>query len=129
MSHDILLIEPSPGHGETSRGLLERAGYDVREILSIDGALESARKAPPMAIVIESPEDALVPRRFMVRLRRHPKTHSVPVIVVGSGRDRAPVEEEVGVTWLPEPCPPRTLLEEVAYLTRPPAGLAAKEWG
>lgn len=121
MTHDILIVNGSPSRRHSSRELLERAGYEVREIVSLDDALEIARHTRPLAVVIESPNDVTLPDRFAERLRRHPVTKDVPVIVLDPESDRARSTHEVpAVTWLTEPCPPRTFLDEVAYLTRPP---------
>jgi DNA-binding response OmpR family regulator len=120
MLRSILIVNGSASRRQTSRELLERAGYDVREILSLERAIGVARRAPPLAVVIESPPDVAIPARFAERLRRHPSTQDVPVLVLTRESVAvAAIGEAARVTWLEEPCPPRTLLEEVAYLTRP----------
>jgi CheY-like chemotaxis protein len=119
MTHEILIVEEHPRGDRSKRDLLERAGYEVHEVPSMGRALRSARHTPPLAILVEVPEEGDAPARFTERLRRDPKTSSVPVILLRQGTgDGFPSKEIVGITWLAEPCPPRTLLEEVAYLTR-----------
>ena len=120
MDRDILIVNGSPDRQHTSRELLERAGYEVNEVISMDNALEVARRAPPLAVVIESPPDPSLSMRFARLLRRHPTTRDVPVVILRSESGSARSEEQLrAVSWLPESCSGRTLLEEVAYLTRP----------
>jgi PleD family two-component response regulator len=120
MKRNILIVNGSESRRRTNRELLQRAGYDVHEIVSVERAMGVVRRDRPLAVLIEAPEDTGIPSRFAERLRRHPKTHDVPVLVLVTGREHQPDAEEVpGVSWLPEPCPPRALLDELAYLTRP----------
>jgi len=127
MSQDILIVNGSPERRRLNREILERAGYPVREVVSPAQALRAARADPPIAVVLESPPGGVdVPDRLADRLRRYPSTREIPLLVLGDVPAVTPHEGEGGaegegvpVSYLPEPCPTRMLLEEVAYLTRP----------
>jgi DNA-binding response OmpR family regulator len=120
MTRTILIVNGSPERRRSSRDVLERAGYRVREVLSMETAAAFARRARPLAVVVEAPDDLAVAERFAERLRHHPVTQAVPVLVLAPEATMA-AEPLAGVSWLAEPCPPRSLLDEVAYLTRPRA--------
>lgn len=120
MTRSILIVNGSQSRRRSSRELLERAGYDVREIVTMDRAIGVARRKQPLAVLVEAPDDIEIPIRFAIRLRRHPLTRDVPVLVLSPDAEGLATMDQVpGVSWLPEPCPPRTLLDELAYLTRP----------
>jgi PleD family two-component response regulator len=120
MTNSILIVNGSHDRRHCSREVLERSGYHVREIIAMDRALEDARRDPPLAIVVEAPENPEQPVRFTELLHRHPTTRHVPVLVLCPDADVARAHaERSGVSWLAEPCPSQALLEEIAYLTRP----------
>jgi CheY-like chemotaxis protein len=124
MKADILLVNGSPAQREESRGVLQRAGYDVLEVLSMDRAVDLARRGPPLAVVVESPHETEFPQRLVHRLRHHPVTRDVPVLVLvpdDVDPDTMGYDDADCVSCVPEPCSPRRLLEELAYLTKPAA--------
>jgi len=119
MTRTILIVNGSAVRRRASRELFERAGYDVREIQSIETAIGFARRTRPLAVVFESPGDAQVAARFARRLRRNPANRNVPVLCLTPDGDLpGEFDDDEWLSWLSEPCPPRTLLEEVAYLAR-----------
>jgi PleD family two-component response regulator len=120
MTNSILIVNGSRDRRQFSRVLLERAGYHVREVVAMERALADARRNPPLAIVVEAPENAEKPVRFSELLRRHPVTAAVPVLVLC--RDAAVAREHAetaGVSCLVEPCPTSRCSRKVADLTRP----------
>jgi CheY-like chemotaxis protein len=121
MSQDILIVNGSPERRRLNREILERAGYPVREVVSPDQAVRAARVDPPIAVVLEAvPGGRDVPDRLADRLRRYSTTREIPLLVLGDMPAATPrASEGAPVSYLPEPCPTRMLLEEVAYLTRP----------
>jgi CheY-like chemotaxis protein len=124
MKADILLVNGSPAQREESRGVLQRAGYDVVEVLSMDRAVDLARRGPPLAVVVESPHETEFPQRLVHRLRHHPVTRDVPVLVLvpdDVDPETMGYDDVDCVSCVPEPCSPRRLLEELAYLTKPAA--------
>lgn len=126
MNSYILVVDGSADRRKETRTLLERAGYRVREVISMDDAVQFARHEPPLVAVLEAPPGAESSAKFIGRVRRHPTTKDLPIVVLGCDpADRGVEEEAAAVSFLCEPCPPRSLLEEVAYLTRPRWGTGA----
>ncbi len=115
----ILVVNGSSNQRRETRTLLERAGYSVSEIVSTEVALAWAMRNPLSAMVVEASENTSRAIEFAHRIRRQPMTASVPIVLMNcdSGEERtSEVQDTVSVLY--DPCPPRYLLQELAYLTR-----------
>ena len=117
MAFNILVVGGAEPR-RSNRDILGRAGYAVREAFSLDDAAEDVLGDPPLAVVVESPE-ASVAIPFVARLRNHPMTGHVPVLVVGGQTDECGCVDFEGTSCIPEPCSAHSLLLELAHLTRP----------
>jgi DNA-binding response OmpR family regulator len=125
MNANVLLVDGPPENRRFVRGVLERAGYEVKEALSMDRAVEMARSNPPLAILVEAPPRTESTERFLHRLRCHQNTMTVPVMVLSRDDKEASTDEEkVRISRLNEESSPLRLLEELAFLTRPEPEMA-----
>jgi DNA-binding response OmpR family regulator len=118
----LLLLDGLPEPRREYRAVLETAGYRTRVALTQEDALALARNELPQAVLVEASAGQDLALRFVAALRRHPVLEGVPILVLSSHVDRGMTEalsSQDGVAWLAEPCSPRTLLEEVQYVTTP----------
>jgi CheY-like chemotaxis protein len=119
MSGRILLVDGGLSHRRETRAILQHAGYEVLEAVAPEQATEWAREDPPLLVIVEAVDHPDLALKLTERLRRHPRTEHIPVLVLA--REPTPEEEarlaaHPHALWVPEPCPAQHLLEEVQYI-------------
>jgi CheY-like chemotaxis protein len=119
MISQVLVVNGSPIQEKNTRTLLERAGYSVSEVISMETAISWARQNPVAAVVVEASDSADRSFEFARGLRRHPVTSALPIVLLNrDSREEGLSDELPEVSVLFDPCPPRYLLQELAYVTR-----------
>ncbi|MQA89626.1 MAG: response regulator [Gemmatimonas sp.] len=118
----ILLVEDQIDFSAVQRANLERHGYHV---LAVEDGLEAvryAREHHPHVILMDLSLPSLDGLSATRELKRDPETSAIPVILLtahayGSVGRRA---REAGcASFIPKPCEPRRVLEEVRELIGP----------
>jgi CheY-like chemotaxis protein len=102
---------------------LQHHGYRVLE--ATDGAegVRRAREDGPDLVLMDVTLPVLDGWSATRRLKETPETAGIPVVILtGHALDRDREQAlAAGAAYLPKPCPPRRILEEVQRLIGPPA--------
>jgi CheY-like chemotaxis protein len=135
MSGRVLVVNGGGRHRRETREVLEHAGYEVTATESPEEAAEMSKDTPlPVAVVVECIRESGLPLEVANRLREHAATAQMPLLVLAeeaSAEAEAELSALVPSVWVPEPCSPQHLLEELQFLTGrvPPKMKAAGEKG
>jgi CheY-like chemotaxis protein len=78
----ILLVDDQPDQVEMYRLALEHAGFVVDEAADGEGALASARSAPPDAIVLDVRLPDIDGWKVCAALKRDPRTTRIPIVIL-----------------------------------------------
>jgi CheY-like chemotaxis protein len=113
----ILLVSDAPARLNALRRALLDEGYRV-ELARSRGALATARRAQPGAILVEIAPPATAGKEVCLRLRADPATRAIPVV----GVTARPVEELADIPvseWLAGPFGPDEVHAVVARWATP----------
>jgi CheY-like chemotaxis protein len=77
----ILLVEDNDGLRELMTIVLRRAGYQVFEAADDIAALDLALAHPPALVIVDLRLPGLSGDEVILRMKSHPATQSIPVIV------------------------------------------------
>ena len=112
----ILVVDDEPSIAQLLSEILDEAGYRV--VLAADGrsALATARRERPALVLTDRMLPQLDGLEVARRLRRHPVTRNIPVVMMSSSR---PDRELIGdLPFLPKPFELEELLDTVALYVR-----------
>jgi|GraSoi_2013_60cm_1033757.scaffolds.fasta_scaffold28943_2 CheY-like chemotaxis protein len=112
----ILVVDDEPSIAQLLSEVLDEAGYRV--VLAADGrsALATARRERPALVLTDRMLPLLDGLEVARRLRRHPVTRHIPVVMMSSSR---PDRELIGdLPFLPKPFELEELLDIVALHVR-----------
>jgi CheY-like chemotaxis protein len=112
----ILVVDDEPSIAQLLSEVLDEAGYRV--VLAADGrsALATARRELPALVLTDRMLPELDGLEVARRLRRHPATRHIPVVMMSSSR---PDRELIGdLPFLPKPFELEELLDIVALHVR-----------
>jgi CheY-like chemotaxis protein len=112
----ILVVDDEPSIAQLLSEVLDEAGYRV--VLATDGrsALATARRERPALVLTDRMLPELDGLEVARRLRRHPVTRHIPVVMMSSSR---PDRELIGdLPFLPKPFELEELLDTVALYVR-----------
>lgn len=112
----ILVVDDEPSIAQLLSEVLDEAGYRV--VLAADGrsALATARRERPALVLTDRMLPLLDGLEVARRLRRHPVTRHIPVVMMSSSR---PDRELIGdLPFLPKPFELEELLDTVALYAR-----------
>ena len=121
MSSAVLLIDPDGQAVRTVADVFASAGMAVHHASDAEAAAKSLRDALPSAIVIEWLLPGLSGVELVRRLRAHPRTSDLPVLMLttrDSEKDRLAGFESGVDDFLGKPFSPRELLARVRALIR-----------
>jgi CheY-like chemotaxis protein len=108
----ILVVDDEPSIAQLLCDVLDEAGYRV--VLATDGrsALATARRELPALVLTDRMLPELDGLEVARRLRRHPVTRHIPVVMMSSSR---PDRELIGdLPFLPKPFELEELLDTIA---------------
>lgn len=130
MSARILIIEDSPTEALRARLILEQAGYEVN--LAADGSegLVQAMEDQPDLIILDTIIPQMSGYEVDGRLRIHPATTSIPVILLIPDAEVTDMLEGPGLianSYIPKPYEPTLLLDTVGAVTDSVNGAERRE--
>lgn len=80
----VLLIEHEPALRNINAQILSEAGYQVERVPHHHDAIKMAVRIKPNVIVIGIRPWVLTDRHIVEDLQRNPRTHAIPVVVIGT---------------------------------------------
>jgi PleD family two-component response regulator len=119
----VILVDGAAGARHADPCVLQRAGYRVAAVADADTALEAARRGTPRLVILEVSEGPRKPLRLARRLRSHPATAGVPIVVIAGALSATDIHRLGRVGRLQAcvgPLSPAALLCEVQRATREP---------
>jgi len=123
-SKTVLIVDDDPDSRNICVLFLQHHGYRVLEATDGEEGLRCAREERPDLVLM----DVTLPRidgwTATEQLKGAPETASIPVVILTGHaleRDRERARASGGDAYLPKPCPPRRILEEVQRLIGAPA--------
>jgi DNA-binding response OmpR family regulator len=117
----VVRVDGAADARHTDTCVLQRAGYRV--VADAVAALEAARRGTPRLVILEASEGPRKPLRLARRLRSHPATAGVPIVVIAGALSATDIHRLGRVGRLQAcvgPLSPAALLCEVQRATREP---------
>lgn len=119
----ILVVEDQDSVRRMIEALVTASGYDVTAVSSGAKAIDLALVEPPELVLL----DLMLPGQYdgfevCRRLRSHPSTRSVPVVVISAldDEDSRTLATDAGATaYYTKPFSPMALLKELEHLAGP----------
>lgn len=119
MQKAVLVVDDDPDSRAICTLFLEHHGYRVLEARDGEEGVRRAREERPALVLMDVTLPILDGLSATRRLKELPETASIPVVILTGhalDRDRENALEAGGEGYLPKPCPPHRLLEEVHRL-------------
>jgi two-component system cell cycle response regulator DivK len=116
----ILVIDADAGHLYYTSILLQRLEYNIHTSKTEEEALELMEVAQPELILTELSPGGGDGAGFLRTIRRTPRTHAVPVIILTSSKDPAAKDaclKEGCTAYLPKPVDPDALYAAIQKAT------------
>lgn len=117
----ILLVEDDRDLAEIVRHHLEREGWPVECVVDGDAAIASAKRVPPLLIVLDLMLPEVDGLQVCRTLRAHPPTARVPIVMVTAKSEETDIVLglELGADdYLPKPFSPRVLVARIRSVLR-----------
>lgn len=114
----VLVVDDDTDSRNICSLFLQHHGYRVVEALDGDEGVRRAREERPALILMDVTLPLLDGWEATERLKADPETRSIPIVILTGHaleRDRTRALS-VGDGYLPKPCTPRRILEEVQRL-------------
>lgn len=121
MKENLLLVEDDPDMRRTTRVLLERAGYRVREAGSAEEGLAKLQKDPPDLLISDINLPGISGTKMLEILRSEDKTTGIPVMlltVLGKGADKVQGLKKGADDYVTKPFDPAEFIARVEALLR-----------
>jgi two-component system cell cycle response regulator DivK len=118
----VLIVDDDPDSRNICTLFLQHHGYRVLEAMDGAEGVHCAREERPDLVLMDVTLPVLDGWSATQRLREIPETAAIPVVILtGHALDRDREQARAaGAGYLPKPCPPRRILEEVQRLIGPP---------
>ena len=115
----VLIVDDDPDSRNICTLFLEHHGFRV--LVAADGAegVRRAREEAPDLVLMDVTLPVLDGWAATRRIKETPETATIPVVILTGHaleRDREQARAAGGDGYLPKPCPPRRILEEVQRL-------------
>lgn len=118
----VLVVDDDPDSRNICTLFLQHHGYHVLEAEDGEAGVHLAREAPPDLVLMDVTLPRLDGWEATRQLKAAPETSAVPVVILTGHaleRDREQAVAAGGDGYLPKPCSPRRILEEVQRLIGP----------
>lgn len=123
-SKTVLIVDDDPDSRNICVLFLEHHGYRVLQAMDGMEGIRRAREDHPDLVLMDVTLPHLDGWTATEQLKGAPETASIPVVILTGHaleRDRERARASGGDAYLPKPCPPRRILEEVRRLIGPAA--------